>query len=107
MGCLLRGEIRGRVSDAATGAPIRGAYVEARMDNGWILSTSSDLDGNYRMSLYAGNYTTWASATYYTRQEPVEITISHGQTLTRDVVLQENPAALFPSYLGLLHLNSP
>jgi hypothetical protein len=107
MGCLLRGEIRGRVSDAATGAPIRGAYVEARMDNGWILSTSSDLDGNYRMSLYPGSYQTWSSAAYYTRQEPEEITISHGQSLTRDIVLQENGAALIPSYLALLHLNSP
>ena len=106
MGCLLQGDLQGIVTDADSGEPIRGAYVKAEQDNGWIWAAFTDNDGLFKLDLVPGSFSLEVSAPFYTSQAFGEITIDNEQTLDVEVELYESGLELIPVYLPLLHASS-
>ena len=87
MGCLLEGSLQGDVRDAATGNPIPGAMVEARLDATRSWTASPQPDGSYQMPLLAGNYTVTASApSHISGTAPANI--QNAQATNLDFLLQ-------------------
>ena len=83
------GTVAGRVTEAATGAPIAGASVRAAGRP----AVSTGADGAYRLQLPAGSYElVVARVGYVTAREPV--TVADGATVTRDVRLAEAAEAV-------------
>ena len=93
----LTSNIRGRVTTADTGAPIRGAEVRLSMDGRFSRLVTSDGEGRYELrNLPAGAYKLIVSKTGFITLEfgqrrPFEsaatITIAEGQTATGNVAL--------------------
>jgi large repetitive protein len=81
---------RGRVVDAATGAPIPGVSVTARADAmGAIFSARSDQHGAYVVTALApGSYTLSADEPRYVAWSREHVTLAAGQSLATDIVLE-------------------
>jgi hypothetical protein len=93
----LTSSIRGRITTADTGAPIRGAQVRLSMDGRFSRLATTDGEGRYELrSLPAGTYKLTVSRTgfitlEYGQRRPFEassaITIGEGQSATGNVAL--------------------
>ena len=106
MGCLLEGELGGRVTDASNGDPIQGAVVRAALADGRYWWTNTQADGSYRLHLVPGDYTVLAAAPFYTSQTSVNIAVSHDQFLTMDHTLQPDEDGI-AVYLPVLANEAP
>jgi hypothetical protein len=93
----LTASIRGRITTADTGAPIRGAQVRLSMDGRFSRLVTTDGEGRYELrTLPAGTYKLTVSRTgfitlEYGQRRPFEsssaITIGEGQSATGNVAL--------------------
>lgn len=81
----VNGSILGFVFDGNTGEPVRGAriVVEGRED----LTAVTDLDGNYQLSVPAGEYTVDVSAQKYLPAKVNNIVVAAGETADGSLVL--------------------
>ena len=106
MGCLLQGELSGRLTDASTGFPIQGAFVKASLADGRYWWTNTQADGSYRLPLVPGDYTVFAAAPFYTSQTSENIAVSHDQSVTMDHSLQSDEDGI-AVYLPVLSKETP
>jgi subtilisin family serine protease len=83
------GTLQGRVTDAASRAPIAGAEVRAvgPVNRGAI----TDSNGNYRMVLTAGTYAITISAFGYRTQNVTGVQLAERQTVSRDFSIPAVP----------------
>jgi Carboxypeptidase regulatory-like domain len=82
------GAIAGHVTNADTQAPVGGATVAIQGGP----STSTDGSGAYSFAnLDPGSYTVTASAAGYTTSAPANVTVTSGNTTTRDFALAPAP----------------
>jgi hypothetical protein len=83
------GEVAGRITEAATGAPVPGATVlVVRQGAATNYGTAADEDGRYTLRLAEGRYLLAFSAIgYETRRDSVAV--RRGQTARLDVALEE------------------
>ena len=83
----LRGSIEGVVRDAS-GAVLPGATVEAKAENGAVLSTTSDAAGNYRFPAVApGTYVVTANLASFAPGTVNDVRIGLGQVKKVDFAL--------------------
>ncbi|MFC1442380.1 carboxypeptidase regulatory-like domain-containing protein [Streptacidiphilus sp. N1-10] len=82
------GEVRGTVTDSATGQPIAGAAVTVGSDQ---VVTGSD--GSYDVVLAPGTYDVTAGAYGYTSASATGAVVTDGGTLTRDFALDAEARA--------------
>ena len=83
----LRGSIEGVVRDAS-GAVLPGATVEAKAENGAVLSTTSDAAGNYRFPAVApGTYVVTATLASFAPGTVNDVRIGLGQVKKVDFAL--------------------
>ena len=83
----LRGSIEGVVRDAS-GAVLPGATVEAKAENGAVLSTTSDAAGNYRFPAVApGSYVVTANLASFAPGTVNDVRIGLGQVKKVDFAL--------------------
>ena len=83
----LRGSIEGVVRDAS-GAVLPGATVEAKAENGAVLSTTSDAAGNYRFPAVApGTYVVTATLASFAPGTVNDVPIGLGQVKKVDFAL--------------------
>jgi len=78
--------IEGRVTRDSDGSGVAGVWVHAWQREGGWASTTTDADGNYRLSVLSG---TWEvdvelpfTSTYVTGQPPRQVTVDDHQTIT-------------------------
>lgn len=88
-GILGQGTLSGNIKDTAN-EPLIGASV-ALVGSG--TGTISDFDGNYSLSLPAGDHTITVSYTGYSAQT-IKLTITNGENITQDFVLAFDNLAL-------------
>lgn len=82
--------VRGRVTDANTGANLPGVSILA---TGQTIGTTTDAEGNYTLALAPGSYSLRFSFLGYTTQTvPVQVTA--GTTTALDIQLSESLASL-------------
>ncbi len=82
--------IDGNVTDSVTGLPIAGASVVANPLNGSAVSTVTNAQGLFNLTLSEGTFTVVASATGYTTYTYSGITLPAGQT--RSLAFHLSPA---------------
>ncbi len=75
---LLNGTIAGIVTDALTGQPIQGAFVEVTELN---LTVVTDTNGSFSISVEPGTYHLVAWATGYQMSPPQEVTVDENETV--------------------------
>ena len=83
--------ISGTVKDPS-GAPFKGAFVQARSDakSKITISVLSDKQGRYRMeNLSPGGYEVWATAIGYKSDPPAGVKVDAGKPASRDFALQK------------------
>jgi subtilisin family serine protease len=83
------GDLSGRVTDAATGEPVRGARVAASSAS-YKRSTTTDADGRYHLALVAGDYDVTVTA-YGFVDATAAVPVPSGSATTRDVGLTGAP----------------
>lgn len=86
-----QGYLRGRVIDNGTGETLVGVTIFV---TGTTMGTTTDLDGNYTLSLAPGVYTISVSYISYTTQTFPETEIEEGQVTLLDVNLEESTTEL-------------
>ena len=79
------GQLEGQVTDAATGDPLQGALITAEPTGD---QATTDLNGNYVMSLSAGDYQVTASLDGYVSQT-LPATIAVSETTVLDFALEQ------------------
>lgn len=77
------GTISGTVTDVDSGAPLIGANV---LVEGTSVGASTDLDGNYSLSIAAGTYTVLVTYVGYQSKE-AEVSVSAGGQVTQNFAL--------------------
>jgi hypothetical protein len=87
----INGTIRGNVKDRNTQEPIVGAIIAVP---GTTLATSTDVDGNYKLSLPVGTYNLRASFLGYTTLLKYNIALSSGNDQTVNFELESSAADL-------------
>ena len=80
------GEIKGTVTDHATGDPVSGATVKAG-----DLSATTGADGTYTLDIPAGSYTLTASAYGYATGTVSGVDLADGATVTESFALDAVP----------------
>ena len=88
MGCLLDGELGGTVSIAATGEPLAGVNVQARLNDVPRRRFRQQPNGTYQHLLQAGSYTVVFSAPDYRTETVNNVQIVAGEQTTLDRSLQ-------------------
>lgn len=85
------GEINGRVTEAATGEPVVGAYVFVEVDSNIIYQGVTDYDGYYTIKpIENGTYDIRVSSLTFAQQIERSINITDGQMLTVNFKLSVN-----------------
>lgn len=85
------GEINGRVTEAATGEPIVGAYVSVEVDSNIVYQGVTDLDGYYVIKpIQNGTYDIRVSFISFSPQLFKSVTITDGQILTLNAKMKIN-----------------
>lgn len=98
------GEIKGIVTDAATGEPLIAASI---ILDGHNIGTTTDLDGAYRIKgLSAGNYTIIVSYVGYQAQKIVGVVVNQGKTTFLNIELRENQVELGEVMIAEKNINS-
>lgn len=82
------GNLAGHVTDAATGTPLRGATIST--PQGYEVRTDSN--GNYDMTVVAGNYDIAADYWGYLSQTTTGVQVMQGQTTTVNFALTSVPS---------------
>ena len=85
------GTLSGTVTDASNSNPIAGALVDVSSSGQSFGSTTTDANGHYSMQLPVGTYDVSYSAFGYATDNESGITITDGNTTTKDVALQPSP----------------
>ncbi|MBN2549094.1 MAG: M28 family peptidase [Anaerolineales bacterium] len=88
MGCLLKGQLSGTVTNAATGDPIPGALVTAWYDPTHFVSATTLGDGAYQLPLLQGSYDVSASAPTYQGDNALGVQVLTSQVTEVDFSLQ-------------------
>ncbi len=88
MGCLLDGELGGVVSNAATGAPLAGVNVEARLNGTSQGIQQTGSNGAYQRLLRAGNYMVTFSAPDFRTETVSDVQVAAGGRTTLNRSLQ-------------------
>ena len=83
------GTIKGTVTSAATGLPIKGA----RISDALVLSTLTDAAGRYEQHIPAGTYAVTASAGGYRPRTVTDVEITDGGETTADFSLDPRTAS--------------
>jgi subtilisin family serine protease len=91
------GTLQGRVTDAASAAPLAG--IEVRAVGGITRTATTDSNGNYRMVLLAGTYELSAGVFGYRSQNIAGVRIVERQTATQNLALQPLPRHLVFGYV--------
>ena len=81
------GIVAGTVTDTATGDPVGGATVSAG-----DASATTDADGTYRLTVEPGSYTLTVTAFGYATKSVTGVTVTDGETVTRNVALTAVPS---------------
>ena len=88
-------ELAGTVTNATTTAPLAKATVSATLPTGSFRSATTDVNGNYNLSLDAGTYTITTSKLGYTsKTETVTIPEGLDQPFVKDFALEPLPATI-------------
>jgi hypothetical protein len=96
------GFVEGQVTDATDGMGVEGATVRALQGETEVRSTSTDLDGFYRMQLPLGTYTVEAAKQNY-GTESAEVTLDEErEVIIQDFVLPSSRAVIRPGALNFL-----
>jgi len=101
IGCIQKGELSGTVTDADTGEPIAGAYVEAILEDGRSWWTNTQPDGTYQLTLMPAKYTIFVAATQFYSERYENIEIINEQHILQNFSLSPGNI-LIPNYLPLL-----
>lgn len=78
--------IKGSVKDAKTQETLPGVTISIKNS---ITGTTSDIDGNYELSVAPGTYTIVTSLISYQSMEITDIEVKKGKTVTLDIPLTE------------------
>ncbi len=81
------GMLRGTVTDNASGAPLGGVSIAARLGNETPQTTVSAASGAYALSLPAGSYTVTAGTYGYLPFSRINVGVNEAMTTTLDIVL--------------------
>lgn len=99
------GTIAGKVSDANTGNPIRGALVEVLDGPLLIASALTDPNGNYSIpDLQPNTYTVLASASGF-QEHFVQATVSSNHTTVVNFSLNNSPGTISGTVIDAVSLN--
>lgn len=91
------GTISGKATFGPSGHGIPGVTVSVREVPGG-LSTTTNVDGAYSITVPAGTYTVSASHPQFTGGPPVEVTVTAGDTVTQDFTFAPPPQKI--AYVG-------
>jgi TonB-dependent receptor len=84
--------IQGHVTDKQSNEPLTGAAI---MVDGTGKGTTTDIDGNYKISgLAPGKYNLTISYVSYNKQRIANVTVAGGATTTQDIAMEEAGLAL-------------
>ncbi|MCE5170640.1 S8 family serine peptidase [Paenibacillus profundus] len=83
---LLKGTIMGTVTDEATGRPVAGASVRV-MEDAHVPSVMTDVNGNYTIEAYEGDYRLLVSSLGYLSSEQ-QVSVIGEQSVTKDIALK-------------------
>jgi len=86
-----QGTLRGKITDAKSGEAVMFANVLVQETG---TGNTSDLDGNYTLSMAAGNYTLIFTYVGYTELKVTEVIITDGKDTELNVQMTENSAVL-------------
>ncbi|MCP4539526.1 MAG: PKD domain-containing protein [Chloroflexi bacterium] len=90
--CLISlGSLTGMVHHDQTGAPIKGATVQASISPTYSWSTSSDAGGLYHLATISGTLMVTATASGYLPYSRTGITVTGGSTTTLDIPMLPRP----------------
>lgn len=85
------GEINGRVTEAATGEPVIGAYIYVEVDSQVLYQTVTDASGYYTIKpIKTGSYDIRVSSLTFSQQLLESVSISDGQVKQLDFKLSVN-----------------
>ncbi len=89
------GEIKGRVTEAATGEGVIGAYIYIEVDSNVVYQGVTDLDGYYSIKpIQNGTYDIRVSSLTFAQQLQRNISITDGQIMTLNFNLSINELEL-------------
>jgi hypothetical protein len=88
------GILQGVVLDAASGSPVTGALVEARLSTDLSWKARTGANGEYSLNLPPGSYTVYATAPAFRRDTRDAVQIDLDQVATQDFALGFSPIYL-------------
>ncbi|MEH7336105.1 S8 family serine peptidase [Neobacillus drentensis] len=91
-----KGTLKGKIINAQTGKPVKGAKVYV-IEDAAVAPVTTDAEGNYSITAYEGKYTVQVTAeNYFDEKFPVDIT--GNENVSHDIQLK--PFINFPGEIG-------